>query len=352
MKREEIEEAILKLANATDKFQSSQVLDRLPDNFATRQYISGVISDLVSKGVLSVAGSKRFTFYALPSKAGALIDKETRTLQNIDLKEHLIYEELTSKSALMKKLNENANSILDFAFSEMLNNAIEHSASERIKIELYRDGKDLIFTIRDFGVGVFENIKKKYKLATDLDAIQELLKGKTTTAPKAHSGEGIFFTSKSADEFVLESFESRLRVDNRIDDVFVESRERSLKGTKVTFRISLHTARHLNDIFKQYYSDPGSFAFDKTVILVKLYAMGTVYVSRSQARRVISNVEKKFKVLVLDFDNVPSIGQAFADEIFRVFATKHPEIEIRCVNMNENVEFMVKRADSTGKMFT
>jgi anti-sigma regulatory factor (Ser/Thr protein kinase) len=352
MKREEIEKAIISIANEVDKFQSSQVLEKLPDEFATRQYISGVLNDMVAKGALAVAGSTRFTYYSLPSKAGSLIDKETRTLHNMELKEHLIYEEITSKSALMKKLNENASSILNFAFSEMLNNAIEHPQSDRIKIELYRDGKDLVFTVRDFGVGVFENIKKKYKLDRDLDAIQELLKGKTTTAPKAHSGEGIFFTSKSADVFILESFESRLRVDNRVDDVFVETRERSLKGTKVTFRISLHTSRHLNDIFKQYYSDPESFAFDKTVILVKLYTMGTVYVSRSQARRVISNVEKKFKVIVLDFDNVPTIGQAFADEIFRVFSTKHPEIEIRCVNMNENVEFMVKRADSTGKLFT
>jgi hypothetical protein len=125
-----------------------------------------------------------------------------------------------------------------------------------------------------------------------------------------------------------------------------------LNGTKVTFRISLHTSRHLNNIFKKYYTDPESFAFDKTVILVKLYTMGTVYVSRSQDRRVISNVEKKFKVIILDFDNVPTIGQAFADEIFRVFSTKHPEVEIRCVNMNDNVEFMVKRARSTGEMLT
>lgn len=78
--------------------------------------------------------------------------------------------------------------------------------------------------------------------------------------------------------------------------------------------------------------------------------MGTVYVSRSQARRVLSNVEKKFKVIILDFDNVPTIGQAFADEIIRVFGAKHPEIEIRCVNMNDNVEFMIKRAHSTAHM--
>lgn len=352
MKKDYIRKAILELAARTKKFQVSQVIDQLEEGFVSRQYVSGILNELVAEKTLSVAGSKRFTFYALPSRADALIDKETRTLNNIDLKEHLVYEELTSKAALMRRLNENASSILDFAFSEMLNNAIEHSQSDRIKIELYRDDKDLIFTIRDFGIGVFNNVRIKYGLNTNLDAIQELLKGKTTTAPKAHSGEGIFFTSKSADVYTLESYSTRLTIDNKIDDVFIEDRERSLKGTKVTFRIGLHTQRHLNDIFMQYYSDPESLAFDKTVILVKLYTMGTVYVSRSQARRVISNVEKKFKVIILDFDNVPTIGQAFADEIFRVFSTKHPDIEIRCVNMNDNVEFMVRRAQSTGKMLT
>lgn len=350
MKRQEIEKVILRLAKSLDKIQVSQVLAQLDPKFASRQYVSGILSDLVTRGELVVAGSKRFTFYSLPSKADTLIDKETRILQNNGLSDHLVYEELTSKAVLAKKLNDNTSSIVNFAFTEMLNNAIEHSHSDRIKVELYRDGRDLVFTIRDFGVGVFENVKKKYNLNSDLEAIQELLKGKTTTAPKAHSGEGIFFTSKSADEFILESFATRLRVDNKIEDVFVESRERSLKGTQVTFRINLHSNRHLSNIFQQYYSDPQSFAFDKTLIMIKLYTMGTVYVSRSQARRVLSNVEKKFKVIILDFDNVPTIGQAFADEIIRVFGSKHPEIEIRCVNMNDNVEFMIKRAYSTGQM--
>jgi len=352
MKRDQIIKIVLQLAEQEDKFQVSNVLEGLSEGYASRQYVSGVLSDLVARGSLVVAGSKRFTFYALPSKADALIDKETRVLNNKNLTDHEVYDELISKAALVKRLNDNTSSIVNFGFTEMLNNAIEHSTSEQIKVELYRDGRDVIFTIRDFGVGVYENVKAKYKLQSDLEAVQELLKGKTTTAPKAHSGEGIFFTSKAADEFILESFETRLRVNNKIDDVFVETRERRLKGTKVTFRINLHSSRHLSEIFQRFYTDPESYAFDKTIIMVKLYTMGTVYVSRSQARRVLSNVEKKFKVIILDFENVPTIGQAFADEIFRVFKSKHPEIEIRTENMNDNVEFMIKRAQSTGRMLT
>lgn len=352
MKRDRIEKTILTLADKVDKFQVSQVLESLEEDFTSRQYISGILNDLVSRNILVTAGSKRFTFYSLPSKADTLVDKETRILRNENLTDHEVYDELISKAALARKLNENTSSIVNFGFTEMLNNAIEHSKSEQIKVELYRDGHDVIFTIRDYGVGVFENVKSEYGLASDLEAIQELLKGKTTTAPKAHSGEGIFFTSKSADIFLLESFSTRLRVDNEIEDVFVESRKVKLKGTKVTFRINMRSSRHLSEIFHRFYTDPESYAFDKTIIMVKLYTMGTVYVSRSQARRVISNVEKKFKVIILDFESVPTIGQAFADEIFRVFKSRHPNVEIRPINMNNNVEFMVKRAQSTGEMLT
>lgn len=351
MKREHIIKVINELAREVDKFQLSNVIEKLGVEFASRQHVSSILNELVSRQELLVAGSKRFTYYALPSNADKLIDKETRLLKNDNLTDHEVYDEIISKAALAKRLNENTGSIVNFGFTEMLNNAIEHSRSEQIRVELFRDGKDVIFIVRDYGIGVFENVKAKCGLSSDLEAIQELLKGKTTTAPVAHSGEGIFFTSKSADVFTLESFGTRLIVDNNIPDIFVEDRKK-LKGTKVTFRINMHSNRHLSEIFQQFYSDPESLAFDKTIIMVKLYTMRTVYVSRSQARRVMTNVEKKFKVIVLDFENVPTIGQAFADEIFRVFKMKHPEIELRCVNMNSNVEFMVKRAQSTAQMLT
>ncbi|MFZ4802964.1 MAG: STAS-like domain-containing protein, partial [Chlorobium sp.] len=41
---------------------------------------------------------------------------------------------------------------------------------------------------------------------------------------------------------------------------------------------------------------------------------------------------------------VSAIGQSFADEIFRVYAQNHPDIELLPVNMEPNVEKMVKRA--------
>ena len=184
---------------------------------------------------------------------------------------------------------------------------------------------------------------QKRHLDSELEAIQDLLKGKTTTQPRSHSGEGIFFTSKIADLFILESFNYRLRIDNRIKDIFIE-KINNLKGTKVTFKISVDTKKHLNEVFVAYQTDPKDYAFDKTEIQIKLYNLGTIYVSRSQARRVLTNLEK-FKLVILDFDKVPTIGQAFADEIFRVFAQKQPQTQIKPMNMNEAVKFMVGRVE-------
>ena len=227
----------------------------------------------------------------------------------------------------------------------MLNNAIEHSTSIRIGIEVSIQKKMLSFIVNDSGIGVFRNIMQKRNLKSELEAIQDLMKGKTTTMPKSHSGEGIFFTSKAGDLFILDSFGYQLIVNNEIPDVFVKKTKKIKRGTQVMFEIYTSSERHLNELFKQYtnLTKDSDYGFDKTKIQVKLYTIGSVHISRSQARRVLSGLEK-FKIIVFDFDKVPVAGQAFADEIFRVFHNKHPHITLDAVNMNEGVKFMVERA--------
>ncbi|MEE8469856.1 MAG: STAS-like domain-containing protein, partial [Dehalococcoidia bacterium] len=64
--------------------------------------------------------------------------------------------------------------------------------------------------------------------------------------------------------------------------------------------------------------------------------------SRSQAKRVLARFDR-FKEIMLDFDQVEFIGQAFADEIFRVFKNAHPDIKIFPIGANEDVEKMIER---------
>ncbi|MSR86653.1 DUF4325 domain-containing protein [Candidatus Peribacteria bacterium] len=335
----DIKGQILSMALKKGTLHSRDVAESLG---ISRQYSQRILKELVEKELLVKVGSTKAASYVLPKLADQVKWKFDKRLQNKNLAEHAVLEDIESRSQFRQLLTENLKSIFEYAFSEMLNNAIDHSLSKNVHVQVEKRSGNLLFLVNDFGIGVFKNIMQKRKLKSDLEAIQDLLKGKTTTQPQAHSGEGIFFTSKVADIFILESFGKKLTINNTLNDIFIEDVKPSKKGTKVFFQISCASKKHLSDIFKEYQTDPTEFAFDKTEIQIKLYTLGTVHVSRSQARRVLSGLEK-FKSIVLDFDKVPTIGQAFADEIFRVFRNSHPDIQLQPIHMNETVRFWVER---------
>lgn len=311
----------------------------------TRQYASRMLRGMANSGEVTKFGSTRAAFYTLPECIDEIGPTASRRrLRNHNLKEHEVFEGFVAASPAFQATPENVRSIVRYAFSEMLNNAIEHSHSRFVEVSMENNSRAIRFVVSDFGIGVFRNVMKQRRLKSELEAMQDLLKGKVTTDPKAHTGEGIFFTSKAGDRFVLESFGYRMVVDNLAPDVFFQQEKLSNRGTRVTFGISRNSPRHLNDLFKQYQSEPGSYAFDKAEVHVRLFTMGTVYVSRSQARRILVGLEK-FKKIILDFNRVPNVGQAFADEIFRVFQNHYPSISIVPLNMNEVVRFMVERVE-------
>lgn len=334
---------ILEIANKKTQFTTADVV-RAAKGRWTRQYISAKIKQLVEQGKLVKSGSTAKAIYALPKNAQALGDSVTRHLLRAGAKEHEVLDDINRKTPFLLSLNENLRYLLDYAFSEMLNNALDHSKSKYVDIKVGMDSKSLHFTVSDLGIGVFRNVMHSRHLKSEFEAMQDLLKGKTTTQPHAHSGEGIFFTSKVADLFILESYGYVLRIDNRIPDVFFEEVSPSKRGTRVHFTIAKNTHKHLSDIFGKYETNPDEPDFDKTEIHVKLYKVGTVYVSRSQARRILSGLEK-FKHIILNFEDVPTVGQGFADEIFRVFQLKYPDIVITPVHMNEAVKYMIDRVD-------
>ncbi len=339
-------EKILAIARQRGKINTAQLSKEFS---VSRQYLSRIIKDLVGTGKLIKLGITRNAFYVLPEYAKDHKDifpqSYSKTFKNTSLEEHKILDQIEQAFPLIKGLSENVQSIFTYAFSEMLNNAIEHSNSSRIRVEVSIQNKVLSFIVRDFGIGVFRNIKQKRALKSELEAIQDLMKGKTTTMPKSHSGEGIFFTSKAGDLFTLDSFGYQLIINNQIPDIFVKTTKRLSIGTSVMFQISTTSKQHLNELFKEYtdQTKDSDYGFDKTKIQVKLYTIGGVHISRSQARRVLSGLEK-FEIVVFDFDKVPVVGQAFADEIFRVFHNKHPHIRLEAIHMNTGAQFMVERA--------
>ncbi len=335
-------DAILKRIAQKGALRTSDLVSKLG---ISRQAIARHLKDLMREGkIIRRGGSRRNSFYLLndPKKIDEFSGKQTefkKRFKALGLLEDSVFEE-AAKEVSLKNLAQDELDILRYAFTEMLNNAIDHSGSKFIDVLVRIDELVICVEINDRGIGAFENIRAKKALPRIIDAVGELLKGKQTTAPDKHSGEGIFFTSRVVDRFVLSSNGKRLTRDGRIDDFFIEG-VRKKKGTSVYFELDLPSSRKLVDVFKKYTGE--DFAFDKSSISVRLFDSGDSYISRSQAKRLLRSMES-FRRIELDFTGVRTVGQGFVDEVFRVFTENHPDVDISWKGANEDVEFMIRRS--------
>lgn len=311
----------------------------------SQPYINTFFTELIEEGNIIKAGKSRNTHYVLPGKKSYRdVLKFSSRLKNRNLSESDVFDRIKHETGIFYNIPSRVDSLLNYAFTEILNNAIEHSQSETIKTVMERTRGIIKFEITDYGIGIFNNIKKKFRLHDIYEAINEVLKGKKTTMPERHSGEGIFFTSKAADVFTIQSSNKKILFNNHIEDIFL-SKTSFAKGTRVTFSVSEKSAKSLKKIFDEYTDD--EFRFSKTKVFVKLYSIGDEFISRSQARRILSGIDS-FSTVILDFKNVKSAGQGFTDEVFRVFKNHNPGIRIEYKNANSDIEFMIKRTLSSG----
>jgi len=311
----------------------------------TRQALNKHLKKLIKSGKIQKIGNTKGTTYLfindniklLNDKLKILIKyKKKHELRNLDEQE--VFDIISLQLNLKKLLTPNVFSIFSYAFTELLNNAIEHSYSKYGIIDLKIDNYDLEFKIKDYGIGIFKSIQHKYHLKNEIEAVRELIKGKATTKPEQHSGEGIFFTSKIADYMCISSHKVKIIYDNKKDDIILEE-IRKLKGTDVLFKISRYSKKEITKIFETYAPEEYDFRFNKTKVNVKLYLKE--YMSRSEAKRLLSRLNQ-FKEIILDFKEVKYIGQGFADEIFRVFQNRFPDIKIKSINTNFVIDAMIK----------
>jgi anti-sigma regulatory factor (Ser/Thr protein kinase) len=241
-------------------------------------------------------------------------------------------------------LRKEALDIAKFAFTELLNNAIDHSGGTVITVRWAPDGDPIRAELGDNGIGAFERIRQDLKLPDHRSALAELTKGKVSTQPNRHSGEGLFFTSRAVDNFELHANGLRWAVDNRRGDFALGASSYS-PGTLAIFEVDRGTRRRLEDVFRAYTDE--ELRFSRTTARVKLFERGSGFVSRSEAKRLLTGLER-FTEVQIDFDKVDSVGQGFADEVFRVWAREHPDVRLVPINMNDGVTLMVGRATAKG----
>ncbi len=233
----------------------------------------------------------------------------------------------------------NVERLLSYGFTEMLNNAIDHSGSEKVVVTAAVREDKAHLVVRDYGVGALEHVRSNLALDDLQDAVLAISKGKTTTAPDEHTGQGIFFTSKAVDLFVLESNGVAWVVDNQLEDRGLGESNIS-KGTRVALTLAIDSTVQLPDVFAEYAPD---LDFNKTRVFVGLVKLGESLVSRSEAKRVAADLER-FGEATIDFTGVEFVGQGFADELFRVWASTHPETLLTPVGMTGVVEAVVLTA--------
>ena len=311
----------------------------------SRQAISLHLRSLLAAGKIVRSGTTRGARYMLASRASQpVVLSRSLALQGCD--EDRVWDEVEARLQLHRTLRPNVLAITRYAFTEMLNNAIEHSKSDRCTMRLEVGPAFVTFEIRDRGIGVFHSIASKLHLPDEETALIELLKGKTTTMPEAHAGEGIFFTSRAGDTFSLKSHRIQIEWKRAVEDVFI-SQPRFSTGTFVHFSIQRNARQKLEAVFGEFAPREYDFQFQKTRVLVKL--LQEDYVSRSEARRLLANLEK-FREIVLDFRDVRSVGQGFADEVFRVFANRNPGVVIQSEHAPAAVMAMIRhvRRESPG----
>ncbi|MBW4466483.1 MAG: DUF4325 domain-containing protein [Pegethrix bostrychoides GSE-TBD4-15B] len=305
----------------------------------TRQAINKHMQRLVEQKAIVVKGStKNRNYYLHP-----LVEWMQKYQLANKLEEDVVWD--SDIKSLMVDLPDNVKDIWIYGFTEMLNNAIDHSSGTTVTVQLEKTAVDTQIIIHDDGEGIFKKIQRALQLHDERHAVLELAKGKLTTDPDRHSGQGIFFTSRMFDEFAILSGSVYFSHEfNKAEDWICE-RDGFQSGTTVFMKLNNNTSRTSKQVFDSF-SSGDDYAFTKTVVPVRLAQYGDErLVSRSQAKRLLAGVDK-FRVVVFDFSGVEAIGQAFADEVFRVFKKQHPEIQIMSINASKDVAQMISRAES------
>jgi len=312
------------------------------------------LKKLVEAGHLHKEGTTRNISYSLPAprresspvstpSGWVVASKDWSFSIGPELDEQDIWEQ-TLKTKF-QHLRENVRDIVEYGFTEMVNNVKDHANAKHLTVSYEITDETLRVEVRDDGVGIFRKIRESLGLSTLREAILHLSKGKLTTDHTRHTGEGIFFSSRVFDKYFLSANGLMYgRINEMADEDWLIGEEKETnQGTRVSMSIALNSPRTREEVFRKFTSSE-DFSFSKTHVAVELGMIdGETYVSRSQAKRIMSRLDK-FRFIVLNFKRVKTVGQGFVDEVFRVYKNAHPDIQIDYVNANESVEFMIRRS--------
>ena len=139
-----IEEKALKILSDKKKLTSKDLVRSFS---ISRQYANSVIRKMIKDGLMVKIGSTYSAYYVSPSDAENITINIKKTFKNENLEEHKVLDDIRGKLFSSAHFSENIKSAFEYAFSEMLNNAIEHSKSKSIVVEVKKQDNLISFIV-------------------------------------------------------------------------------------------------------------------------------------------------------------------------------------------------------------
>jgi len=246
----------------------------------------------------------------------------------------------------------NVTRLAQHAFTELLNNAVDHSGGGSVTVSMRQTPLHLQLLVSDDGCGLFERIQQSFAIDNPTLAMLELGKGKLTSQPERHLGHGLFFTSRLADMFDLHANQAAFQFRGWDRRCWVAGKPMARRGTSIYLGIAIDTQRTLDDVMRSHSTDARGYAFETTSVPLALMTDARSGLeSRAQARRATARLQD-FRCAELDFTGIADLGHGFADELFRVFVRAHPDLDLRPVGMTPRVAAMVASASASSAAAT
>ena len=241
-------------------------------------------------------------------------------------------------------LPDNVRTICHYGVTEIVNNAMDHSGGTTVWVWITQTARRIMIQVGDDGVGIFRRMAESSVIADPEQAVLELAKGGFTTMPERHTGEGIFFCSHAFDDVWILSEGFSFTTSAGQEPQIKPTQPTADWKTLVQLDITIDSSRDLAEVFDRFAGSGDPPGFRRTSVPLRLaQTNGDALIARSQAKRLLSRLDQ-FERVELDFEGVAMIGQAFADQVFRVFVLAHPDVEVTVRNASPQIEQMIRCA--------
>ena len=234
----EVAKHIDKILKKNGRITTNDLIDKTG---FSRAYAQRFLKKMVEDGSLLRVGKANQAHYLPARRRGKPPAKPRRVriiLTNEGLSEAKILNRIQEESSVLSGLPGNTAAIAQYALAELLKNAVKHSESDKIDVQAIRTQTDLHFTVKDWGIGMFNSIMQKKRLASTAEAVQRLLKRRSAIAPEPAGRQAVLAMSKIADRLTIASLENKVVFNNLQDKIYVRE-IKPAQGTRVDFVLKL-----------------------------------------------------------------------------------------------------------------